>query len=137
MRAAVRTMLIPAPRDDLCLAFANTLSWRGSPMPSESLRGVTDLLGWLVGTAKVPAEIIAIAGDRLRRRPKEAAALFGEAIVLREAIYRIFSALASGEPVTDKDLARLNRALAQAPARERLAQVDRGYAWVAKKTDVS
>jgi predicted RNA-binding Zn ribbon-like protein len=130
-------MLIPAPRDDLCLAFANTLSWRGSPMPSESLRGVTDLLDWLVGTAKVPAEIIAIAGDRLRRRPKKAAALFGEAIVLREAIYRIFSALASGEPVTDKDLARLNRALGEAPARERLAQVDRGYAWVAKKTDVS
>jgi predicted RNA-binding Zn ribbon-like protein len=123
MRSAARTTLIPAPRDDLCLAFANTLSWRGSPMPSESLGTITDLLSWLGGAAKAPAS--------------EAAALFTEAIGLREAIYRIFSALASGEPVADKDLALLNCALAEAPARERLAPADGGYAWIARKTEVS
>jgi predicted RNA-binding Zn ribbon-like protein len=137
MRSAVRSTLIPAPRDDLCLAFANTLSWRGSPMPSESLGGSGDLLGWLGGAAKMPAESIAAAGKRLRRHPSAAAALFADAIGLREAIYRIFSAVAAGAPVADKDLARLNRALGEAPARERLAPTDGGYGWIAKKTDVS
>jgi predicted RNA-binding Zn ribbon-like protein len=137
MRSAARTTLIPAPRGDLCLAFANTLSWRGSPMPSESLGTITDLLRWLGGAAKVPAESIEAAGNRLNRHWSEAAALFTEAIGLREAIYRIFSALASGEPVADKDLALLNCALAEAPARERLAPADGGYAWIARKTEVS
>lgn len=137
MRPAVRSIPIPAPRDDLCLAFANTLSWRGSPAPSESLGSVDDLLGWLGGAARLPAESVAAAGERLRRHPGEAAALFAEAIGLREAIYRIFSALASGAPVADKDLARLNRALGEAPARERLGPTDDGYAWIAKKTDLS
>ena len=130
-------MLIPSPRDDLCLAFANTLSWRGSPMPSESLGASNDLLNWLGAAAKVPAESIAAAGKRLNRHRSQAATLFAEVIGLREAIYRIFSALALGEPVADKDLARLNRALAEAPARETLAQADGGYAWIARKTDVS
>src|SRR2546429_729568 len=103
MRSAVRTTLIPAPRDDLCLAFANTLSWRGSPMPSESLAGVEDLLEWLRSTGKVPAESIEAASKRLRRYPNEAAALFTDAIGFRETLYRIFSALASGGPVADHE----------------------------------
>jgi predicted RNA-binding Zn ribbon-like protein len=130
-------MLIPAPRDDLCLAFANTLSWRGSPMPGEGLGTITDLLRWLGSIAKVPAESVAAAGNRLNRHPSQATALFTEVIGLREAIYRIFSALASGEPVADKDLALLNRALGEAPARERLAPADGEYAWIASKADVS
>jgi len=136
-RQATRTTLIAAPRDDLCLAFANTLSWRGNPMPSESLGGTGDLLGWLAGTAKLPVESIDSAGDWLGRHPKRAAALFAEAIAVREAIYRIFGALAASEPIADKDIALLNRALAEAPRRETLAQADDGYAWDIKKIDVS
>src|SRR5438874_13608566 len=99
MRFVRRTTLIPAPRDDLCLAFANTLSWRGSPMPSESLGGSDDLLDWLGAAAKVPAESIAAAGNRLNHHRSEAASLFNDAIALREAIYRIFRSLASGAQV--------------------------------------
>src|SRR5436190_20038585 len=98
MRTGRDAALIPAPQDDLCLEFANTLSWRGSPTPSESLGGIDDLLTWLARAAKLPAEIVEMAGNRLRRHPNEAAALFAEAIAPREAIYRIFSALAGSEP---------------------------------------
>src|SRR5205085_5695613 len=66
-----------------------------------------------------------------------AAALFGQAIALREAIYQIFVALASGEAASDKDVDLLNRALAAAPQRDRLAHADDAYAWVAGKVDVS
>src|SRR5438045_6231999 len=92
MRTGRDAALIPAPQDDLCLAFANTLAWRGSPMPSESLGGIEDLLRWLADTAKVTAESIEAARNRLRRHRNDAAGLFADAIALREAIYRTFSA---------------------------------------------
>jgi len=130
-------MLIPAPKDDLCLAFANTLCWRGRPTPSEGLGGVEDLLRWLASTANMPAAAIEMAASRLDRRPAEANALFAAAIGLREAIYRIFAACAASEPVSDKDLALLNSALGEAPRRERLAQCDDGFAWETKEVPVS
>src|SRR5204863_6761415 len=137
MRTGRDAALIPAPKDDLCLAFANTLSWRGSPAPRESLGDIDDLLGWLADTAKFPVESIEAAGNRLRRHPHDAAALFADAIALREAIYRTCSALAASEPVAEKDLALLNRRLAEAPRREKLAHAEGGYAWEVKTIDVS
>jgi predicted RNA-binding Zn ribbon-like protein len=130
-------MLIPAPKDDLCLAFANTLFWRGRDAPAETLSSIDDLLGWLVKGARLPVEIVEAVGNRSRRHVKATEALFEEAIDLREAIYRLFSAFSAGEPVDDKDLALLNRALAEAPGREKLARLDGGYAWEAKRIEVS
>jgi predicted RNA-binding Zn ribbon-like protein len=130
-------MLISAPRDDLCLAFANTRFWRGRDTPTETLGGIEDLLGWLGGTAKLPAGIIEAAGTRLRRHAGEADVLFAAAIELREAIYRIFAALAVGETGAARDLVLLNRMLAEAPRRETLAQAHGGYAWEIKKFDLS
>jgi predicted RNA-binding Zn ribbon-like protein len=130
-------LLIPAPKDDLCLAFANTRFWRGRDMPTETLGGIDDLLSWLSGTAKTPAEAIEAAAKRIRRRHGEGDALFAEAIELRESIYRIFSALAASQRAAEKDLALLNRMLADAPAREKLAQADGGYAWAVNRVDIS
>jgi predicted RNA-binding Zn ribbon-like protein len=136
-RSAARPPPIAAPQDDLCLAFANTRFWRGRDSPTETLGGIEDLLRWLERTAKLPAETIEAGGNRLRRYPKEAAALFAEAIGLREAIYRIFNGLAASEAVAEKDLALLNRGLTAAPHRETLVRADRGYAWDARKIDAS
>jgi predicted RNA-binding Zn ribbon-like protein len=137
MRTGRSVALIPAPRDDLCLALANTRFWRGRDVPTETLGGVDDLLGWLANTAKIPPLAIEAAGKRLRRQPSEAAKLFSEAIELREAIYRMFSALAASEPVGERDLVLLNRALAAAPDRETLARADNGYAWAVQRFETS
>jgi predicted RNA-binding Zn ribbon-like protein len=126
---AAKTLLIPAAREDLCLAFANTLSWRGSPAPSESLGGFADLIGWLSGAARLPTATVEVARHWSQAQRQQAATLFGEAIGLREAVYRLFSALAAGEPTPDADLALLNGALADAPRREWLAPANGGYAW--------
>ena len=136
-RNPVRAVLFSAPKDDLCLAFANTLCWRGRPKPSEGLGGIEDLLRWLAETANIPAGAIEMAASRLDRRPAEANTLFGAAIEMREAIYRIFAACAASEPVSNKDLALLNGALGEAPPREKLAQSDRGFAWEAKEVPIS
>ena len=137
MRTGRSALLIPAPKDDLCLAFANTRFWRGRELPTETLGGIDDLLNWLASTAKLPADAVEAAGNRARRRPAEGAALFAEALEQREAIYRTFGALAASEPAAEKDLALLNRALGEAPAREKLARANGGYAWETKRLGLS
>jgi len=126
---AAKTALIPAAREDLCLAFANTLSWRGSPAPSESLGSFADLLGWLGGAASLPTEAVEQARRWSQADRQQTAAVFDQAIGLREAIYRLFSALAAREPVPASDLALLNRTLTDASPRRRVAEGSGGYAW--------
>ena len=126
---AAKAVLIPAAREDLCLAFANTLFWRGRPEPTENLGGIAELLGWLGGAAGLPAETVEAARPWAQAHRQQADALFVEAIGLREAIYRLFGALAAGEPAPAGDVALLNHALADAPPRQRVAQAAGGYAW--------
>lgn len=128
--------LVP-PSDDLCLDYANTLSWRGSAAPAEMLSGFGDLLRWVTDSARLPARAIEAVGDWGREHPEAAAALFAEAILLREVIYRSFAALAAGDAVAAADLAALNEALAGTPTRARLARWERGYAWAAAPIGVS
>src|SRR5262249_60276981 len=84
-----------------------------------------------------PATIVEAAGTRFRRRGQEPDALFADAIALREAIYRMFSALAASQIVAEKDLALLNRTLAEAPDRETLARAGSGYARAVQRIDMS
>ena len=126
---AGKTVLIPAASEDLCLAFANTLCWRGTPAPSESLGGFGDLIGWLADAAHLPAATVDGARRWSHTHPGQAADLFGQAIALREAVYRLFSAVAAGEPAPAADLAMLNHALGAAQPRQRVAPADDGYAW--------
>jgi len=122
-------MLIAAFREDICLAYANTLFWRGRDQPTETLHHFSDLLGWLESAAGVSA-----AGSRSitqwsRAHPVKAANVFADAVGLREAMYRSFAAQAAAEYPRPTDFALLQRALTQAPARQRLAPADGGYAW--------
>lgn len=100
-------VLIPAPDADLCLAFADTRYWRGTETPTDELKGLEELLGWVVTTARVPAS-----------RARQFAGNLEDAIELRETIYRCFAAAASGGVSADPDLAALNAALSDAPGRQ-------------------
>jgi predicted RNA-binding Zn ribbon-like protein len=103
--------LVTLARDDLCLAFANTLAWRGRATPVEALRDGAALLDWIAATVRpVPHAL----RRRLETHLEAAAALFAAALTLREALARIFAGLAAGEAVPARDLAALNRAAAAA-----------------------
>jgi predicted RNA-binding Zn ribbon-like protein len=125
------------PRDDACLAYANTLSWRGRAAPLEELRDVGDLVRWVAGSAGLGPEVVGAWESWARRHPAAGAALFAEAIALREAIYRIFRALARGEAIADPDLAALNGALAAVPPRRRLTPTEAGYGWRIERAETS
>jgi predicted RNA-binding Zn ribbon-like protein len=116
-------------RDDACLAYANTLSWRGREAPLEELGELDDLLQWAAGSVGLAVEVVGELESWAHQRPALAAELLAEAIALREVIYRVFSTLASGNTVSDQDLAALNGALAAAPPRQRLARSEAGYGW--------
>jgi predicted RNA-binding Zn ribbon-like protein len=118
--------LIPAGADDLCLGFANTRFWRGSSEPTETLAGFAELLQWLEGNAALPEGAVDQASDD----PDREIAIFDEAIEMREAIYRMFSAIAANQSVDDADLGALNDALQGAPSRRKLTGGGAGYAWV-------
>lgn len=115
--------------EDACLAYANTLSWRGRAAPVETLAGTSDLVRWVAGSGGLAGDTAVEIDAWVRADPARAAALLAEAIALREAIYGIFRALACGEAVADRDLAALNGALAAGPPRHRIAGREDGYGW--------
>jgi predicted RNA-binding Zn ribbon-like protein len=105
---------IPAPSDDLCLAFANTRCWRGTAEPTEELRAPADLLRWVEQNERLPPALF-------KRFARADAAMLGEALSVRETMHRCFAATAAGKPLPDADLAALNAALASTPPRQRIA----------------
>jgi len=111
---------IPAPDDDLCLAYANTRYWRGTATPTEDLKDPDDLLRWATTAEHLPRAVIESIGERWRGRTDDAAADFDTAVALREAIHRSFAAIAGSQAPTEADLATLNAALAMSPPRQRL-----------------
>jgi predicted RNA-binding Zn ribbon-like protein len=120
---------VTAVPPDLCLAYANTRFWRGRPVPVDRLGESEALFAWLGGPGGLGAPATERLAARARRRPRVAATILADALALREAIYRIFSARAVGSPVAEADVTRLNRALAEAPARGRLVRRDGAYGW--------
>jgi predicted RNA-binding Zn ribbon-like protein len=120
--------LVPGFPDDLCLGFANTRCYRGSDAPTESLADLGALLAWCRSAAMLSA-----GGERaLRRSWREETAgaeAFGEALALREAIYRIFFCAAEGKVPPAADLDALNHGLQTAPRRLGVARAGPGFAW--------
>lgn len=118
-----------APREATCLDYANTRLWRGTAAPVEQLGALSDLLDWIAGIAGLSADALTALRTWAATHHDQAGTLFTAAIALRELVYRVFSAVASGARVADPDLAGLNRALAEAPPRATLARLTGGYAW--------
>lgn len=121
-------VVVPAPRDDLALDFANTRYWRGSDPATETLIAPTDLLDWAATGVGDPARLAALR-ERWRGDPEGAARAFAAAIRLREALYAVFAAATAGTAPAPSDLGTMNEALARVPARGRLERAGDRFAW--------
>ena len=111
------------------LDFANTVEDRPGPRPVDGLTSYARLVDW----ARAAGLLTDGAGQRLLReaaaRPAEAAAVLERALVLREAIYRIFRAVADGQAPEPSGLDVLNAALAWSLPHARVVPVGDGFAW--------
>ncbi len=120
----------------LCLDFANTWSDRERP-ETEKLRDYRDLAGFARQAGLLgDGEATRLAG-LARREPRAAAAALDRSRELREALYRIFSAVAAARPPAAADLERLNAALPAALAHLRLERRGGGFGWGWAEPDAS
>jgi predicted RNA-binding Zn ribbon-like protein len=113
----------------LCLDFANTADWHASRFPEEQLTSYAALVTWGRQAGQLAEPEAGALLQAAACRPEEAAATLARAIELREAIYRIFSAVAADDMPAADDLAFLNAALVEFLPRLRLAVVGGGFVW--------
>ena len=119
---------VAAPRDDLCLNFVNTCYWRGGPSPTDDLRAIGDVVAFAAGGGVEPALTDALGGH-WEAHTLAADLAFAAAIELREALHRIFAAIAEGAVAASADLAAFNDALEAAAERSRMGLRDNAYVW--------
>src|SRR5262249_57602197 len=79
----------------LALDLANTVSWRPSERPIERLTTAEDYIRWAKQSRVITDREARELTQQARRKPAEAAATVGRVRLLRETIYRAFSALAA------------------------------------------
>ena len=125
---------LAAPRFDLdggnpSLDFANTVSDRPTAAPRERLGSYGDLLSWAQQAGLIDNADARHLLAEAQRRPEEAAAVLRQARLLREALFRIFSAFAAGKAPSERDLHALNATLPGALAHLRLAPATGGLAF--------
>lgn len=113
----------------LCLDFANTVDPRHSDHPREFLTSYADLVAWAAYAGAIEAEDAARLLEQATHRPAEADLAFQSARTLRQALYRVFSAIAAGEVASTADVDVLTHAHVDAMTHARIAVLPSGYAW--------
>jgi predicted RNA-binding Zn ribbon-like protein len=112
---------------DPSLDFANTVTARRDRVGEDLLVDYDELLAWAELTGVLDADeagrlrsaVTAPAGQAALRRARQ----------LREAIYRVFSAVAAGEALPASDFAVLQREAGRAAAARELVRTAEGFAW--------
>ena len=113
----------------LCLDFANTVDPRAGDENRDYVASYDDLVAWSRDAGALTAEEARRLETEGARHPAQAAATLRRAVELREAIYRIFSATSRGDAPAGPDLELLNRELARAMSRARIAPAGQAPGW--------
>jgi len=128
--------MLVTPRRELCLDFANTLSYRGGNA-QESLHDFAELVRWCAANGLLTGDGCARALRWSDQHPEQAAAIFADAIAIREASYRIFFAIAARRTPESRAVAVVNRGLDAAPVRRVLVRGATGFGWQVDRDEFS
>ncbi len=116
-------------RLNLSLNFAGTLDWRKKSAPEDSLTDYSSLVYWSMNQQILAPEQAGLLLRLAAEHPEEADSTFQRAIELREAIYRVFEAIAQDEAPQDSDLDQVNATLTQGMAQARIFHTPEGFRW--------
>ncbi|WP_428263037.1 CGNR zinc finger domain-containing protein [Haliangium sp.] len=97
--------------DHLALDFANTVSARHGDTPIERLPSYPELVSFARQTELINAARAKTLLARARRHQAKAEAVLAQARSLREALYRLFAAIARGQTPAAADVAALDHEL--------------------------
>lgn len=127
--------IIPAPPFDttsgnwLCLDFTHTLEERVSPQHQEMLQSYSDLVAWGVFVQLLTHEEAQSFLSYAEQHPQQAADTLQRALQIREALYRIFYALAEDDRPDSSDIEFLNKELLEAMSHTRIVPDGNGFKW--------
>ena len=114
----------------LCLDFANTVSHRHLPQRrAEHLDSYADLVAFADQSKLLPPKLAASLRAHASRDYAGARSAFRKSIVLRESLYRTFSAIAAGMHVPPADVQEINDFALVALQHRKLARTNREYRW--------
>jgi len=113
----------------LALDFANTVGGTHVRPTHDHLRSYGDIASFVVLAGGLPPGVAKRLAERAERDPNRAAAVYELGIALRESIWAVFSALASGDSPRDADLDLIADAAAAGAARLRLVYDRNGVGW--------
>src|SRR5256714_6675928 len=113
----------------LALDFANTVGGTHVNPTHDHLRSYADIASFGVLAGALKPSVAKRLTQRAGRDPKRASAVYELGIALRESIWAVFSALASGEAPRDGDLDLIADAAAAGRARSRLVYDREGVGW--------
>jgi predicted RNA-binding Zn ribbon-like protein len=111
---------------EVCLDFANSLGGTREE-PKDRLHGYGDLVRWAAHAGAIERKDAGPLHAAAVSRPAEASAVFARALELREAIFRIFVAVAEDASPAAADLTRLNDELARALPHLRIVPDEHGF----------
>src|SRR3989475_11751641 len=128
--------IAPVPDHDIELAggalaldFANTVGGTHVRPTHDHLRSYGDVVGFATLAGGLDPRVAKRLAQRAERNPTRAAAVYEVGITLREAIWAVFSALASGDAPREADLAVISDAAAAGAARSPLVYDREGVGW--------
>ena len=113
----------------LALDFANTVGGTHVRPTHDHLQNYGDIASFAVLAGALPPGVAKRLAQRAERDPRRATAVYELGIALRESIWAVFSALASGDSPRDADLDLIADAAADGAARSRLVYDKAGVGW--------
>jgi len=113
----------------LCLDFANTLDDRTETHPQELLMSFEDLVSWSQQAQVVTGQEAQQLLEKAAQYPAKATRVLKLAVEVREAIFRIFKAVAEDESPEEGDLVTLSAMVAEAQKHAQLVPGADGFRW--------
>jgi predicted RNA-binding Zn ribbon-like protein len=113
----------------LCLDFANTVDDRTEIHPQELLTSYRDFVSWSQQAQVLTVQEAQQLLEKAAKRPLEATKVLKRAIEVREAIFRIFKAVAEDESPENEDLVILSVAQAEAQKHAQIVPDMNGFRW--------
>ena len=113
----------------LSLDFANTADWHATDHLVEFLTSYAELVAWSQYVSILTESEAQHLLEEAVRRPAEASAVLARTIALREAVYRLFSAICHGLSPQADDLSTFNAELSAVLAQSRIVLTTEGFVW--------